>query len=330
MISSIPLINIRFWCIALIGSLLVYLTGAEPYRQQEVLYGRVRGDEGAEFFLLPRVKAAIGSLSTAQNSGLSKHSHYFPDKTKGPGPKPQRTGLHTYDFLPHNTLKDNNNVVNQTRILRVEEGETKEYAADVVEGDKCFDNIRELEDSQGRVSKVAPENIQEELAELCQSGFSALQPSPDSPLVDGFYTGTRMERNVSLEVHDGKMMGAGLTVKRVGEDCRSITYYPVCDGMLAIIVPADKLPTEDKAYYVMLKKSEKPKKRSKSFLSRLRRKRSDEGNSDDVELQSLHAGNQGSHPLCNAAHERRKLNRDELLEKWDRNMPEDFVLKLVY
>ncbi|KAF4648454.1 hypothetical protein FOZ61_002681, partial [Perkinsus olseni] len=184
-------------------------------------------------------------------------------------------------------------------------------------------------DSQGRVSKVAPENIQEELAELCQSGFSALQPSPDSPLVDGFYTGTRMERNVSLEVHDGKIMGAGLTVKRVGEDCRSITYYPVCDGMLAIIVPAEKLPTEDKAYYVMLKKSEKPKKRSESFLSRLRRKRSDEGNSDDVELQSLQAGNQGSHPLCNAAHERRKLNRDELLEKWDRNMPEDFVLKLV-
>ncbi|KAF4741621.1 hypothetical protein FOZ63_026338, partial [Perkinsus olseni] len=288
--------------------LLVYLTGAEPYRQQEVLYGRVRGDEGAEFFLLPRVKAAIGSLSTAQNSGLSKYSHYFPDKTKGPGPKPQKTGLHTYDFLPHNTFKDNNDVVNQTRILRVEEGETKEYAADVVEGDKCFDNIRELEDSQGRVSK----------------------PSPDSPLVDGFYTGTRMERNVSLEVHDGRMMGAGLTVKRVGEDCRSITYYPVCDGMLAIIVPADKLPTEDKAYYVMLKKSEKPKKRSKSFLSRLRRKRSDEGNSDDVELQGLQAGNQGSHPLCNAAHERRKLYRDELFEKWDRNMPEDFVLKLVY
>ncbi|KAF4684327.1 hypothetical protein FOZ60_007988 [Perkinsus olseni] len=82
-------VNNTVCCLALAGSLLVYLTDAQGYRQQEVLYGRVHG-VGTEFFFIPGDEAAIGDLDTAYVLGISGGYDEFRGQTSS-----QRDGTKT-------------------------------------------------------------------------------------------------------------------------------------------------------------------------------------------------------------------------------------------
>ncbi|KAF4739756.1 hypothetical protein FOZ63_003610, partial [Perkinsus olseni] len=144
--SSLP--NNTFWRIGLVSCSLVYLTKAQEFRQQELLYGKLFNKK-VEFIFLPRDTVAVSELNTSLEIGMSSFERYkgFGDKTKSRKSN-KKADLYTMDMIPHNTWWATDDPVSKCRILRVgEDGETSEYIADVVGDGNCFDNVRFVRDS---------------------------------------------------------------------------------------------------------------------------------------------------------------------------------------
>ncbi|KAF4708529.1 hypothetical protein FOZ62_026468, partial [Perkinsus olseni] len=288
MIFPIPSIDIRFWCIALVSSVLTSPTGAEPHRQQEILYGRIHGD-GTEFFLLPRPTGAIGTLTDSQRLGFTHFFKHFQGKAMRQGHNPKMAYLHTCDFVPHNTGQYVYGVVNKTRILRVKDGQTSEYTADVVGGGKCFNNIHQVkDDSHGQGCDDPPRKIEIQLQRLCDDGFSAVHPFPQSSVEDGLYTGSQMRRSVSLGFQKGQVSEASLTLREADdEEDYYVTYHRLCNGVISVIVPGMDSPVGETSEYVILRKRSQ------------RKAAADVVDSDDEEGAGLLATDDESNVLCN-------------------------------
>ncbi|KAF4752985.1 hypothetical protein FOZ63_007560, partial [Perkinsus olseni] len=184
------------------------------------------------------------------------------------------------------------------------DGVTGEYFADVVNNGKCFANIWER-DQTGEYMD-APE------------GIVALQPSSNLSELDGTYSGNGLGKSLSLDFGGSTVGDAILRVRLVDEHSRMAMYYPLCDGMISLITPVADLPSEKVATYLLLKRSGGRRQQSLGSTS-LRRRR---GEDVPVRPQIGH-----SNDLCGPQHVRRKLERDEL-NKWDRDLPEKFVLDM--
>ncbi|KAF4730098.1 hypothetical protein FOZ62_027493, partial [Perkinsus olseni] len=211
----------------LVSSVLASPTGAEPHRQQEIL-----------------PTGAIGTLTDSQRLGFTHYFKHLLGKAMRQGHNPKMAYLHTCDFVPHNTGQYVYGVVNKVRILRVKDGQTSEYTADVVGGGKCFDNIHQVkDDSHGQGYDDLPRKIEIELQRLCDDGFSALHPFPQSSVEDGLYTGSRMRRSVSLGFQKGQVSEASLTLREADdEEDYYVTYHRLCNGVISVIVPGMDSP----------------------------------------------------------------------------------------
>ncbi|KAF4729829.1 hypothetical protein FOZ62_030083 [Perkinsus olseni] len=325
MASSNLLFNSTFRRVTLVSILLVYFTGATQFRQQELLYGRVhRG--GAEYFFIPRDEVPINDITTARRFALTRHYANFDGKVRSQasGNQPDWTELDTISFSPHNSWQSNHDVVTKARIYRLKDGETSEYIADVVKGDRCFDNIRQRKDSNEEEYEAAPESIQRELHLICLGGFSALHPTTDLSVLDGNYTGTRQGRESWFEFRKGKVTDAKLTAKHIDKELFCAVYYPLCDGVIFIEAPGWPKSIEKSIHYSILKKSRVQKQQGWSLASW--RRRSTRGTSTG-EGAGLLDDDDESNVICGANHVRRRLTRDTL-DKWDCHLSDDFGLKI--
>ncbi|KAF4705971.1 hypothetical protein FOZ62_028489 [Perkinsus olseni] len=206
------------------------------------------------------------------------------------------------------------------RILRVEGGITVEYLANVAKDGNCFDRIWEWKSSEDGGEYVdASGQIDNELAELCHTGFVALEPSPDVSTLDGIYTGDGPGKNLYFDFNNGTLKDAYLSVREISEKTRMAMYYPVCDGILSLVSPEPGLKSEETPAYLILKRSRERARQRKNLIS-LRKRRGEED-----EAQPL-VGDEGSNYLCKPEHVRRKLRRSQMAQ-WDRNLPEKFILK---
>ncbi|KAF4685722.1 hypothetical protein FOZ62_001217, partial [Perkinsus olseni] len=196
------------------------------------------------------------------------------------------------------------------------DGVTAEYFADVVHDGKCFANIWERDQTGEYVD--APEGIRQELTTLCNRGFVALQSSSNLSQLGGTYRGSGLGKSLSLVFEGGTLEDADLRVRAVDVKSRMAMYYPLCDGMISLITPVAELPSEKVATYLLLKRLGGRRQQSLGSTSSRRRR----GEDVPVRPQIGH-----SNDLCGPQHVRRKLERDEL-NKWDRDLPEKFVLDM--
>ncbi|KAF4692011.1 hypothetical protein FOZ60_014336 [Perkinsus olseni] len=214
MALSSSLLNNTFWCIGLVSCLLVYLTKAQEFRQQELLYGQLRDGE-VEYIVLPRPRTPINSPKTSNEAGISTTFQLFPHKVSSRTGTPGTTHLETCDYVTHNALFDDNTPVKMPRILRVEGGITVEYLASVAGDGNCFDRIWKWKSSEDGGEYVdASGQIDNELAELCHTGFVALEPSPDVSTLDGIYTGDGPGKGLYFDFNNGTLKDAYLSVRR--------------------------------------------------------------------------------------------------------------------
>ncbi|KAF4701905.1 hypothetical protein FOZ62_012217 [Perkinsus olseni] len=261
--------------------------------------------------------------------GMSSFERYkgFGDKTKSRGSK-KKADLYTMDMIPHNTWWATDDPVSKCRVLRVgEKGETSEYIADVVGDRNCFDNVSFVRDSTLFETGDPSEDIVGELDEICKDGFFALYPFSDFSVLDGIYRGNSQGRRVKFKFSKGKVKDASLTVSEVDKEYRVATHYPLCDGVISIVIPAINLASEQTSSYVILKKSQEGNEtpwtdRAKNLLTippwRRGRKRL-----TDIELDPL-VTDDVSHDLCRADHVRTRINRKDLLDQWDLDLAEDY------
>ncbi|KAF4747130.1 hypothetical protein FOZ63_009449, partial [Perkinsus olseni] len=127
--------------------LLVYLTKAQEFRQQELLYGQL-GDGEVEYIVLPRPRTPINSPKASSEAGISTTFQLFPHKVSSRAGTSRTTHLETCDYVTHNALFDDNTPVEMPRILRVESGITVEYLASVAAVGNCFDRIWKWKSSE--------------------------------------------------------------------------------------------------------------------------------------------------------------------------------------
>ncbi|KAF4701414.1 hypothetical protein FOZ62_026909 [Perkinsus olseni] len=312
-------LNNTFWCIGLVSCLLVYLTKAQEFRQQELLYGQLRDGE-VEYFFFPRGSVPIMDPFTWSMAGLTTTFESFPDKVTSRSGEPGWTGLHTCDLATHNARFEDDEPVNQTRILRVEGGMTLEYTANVVRDGKCFDRIHRLKSLPGGGTEYvdASGEIRGELNELCNRGFVALKPSPDVSVLDGPYSGDGPFKSLYLNFNNGSLRDADLSVWQISKENRMAMYYPLCDGVLSLITAVPKLPFEKVATYIILKKlRDGRKQKQRTLVSR------EKGRGSIAHPRPLTGV---SNQLCGPQHVWRRLGRSDL-DKWDRGLPQTFVLK---
>ncbi|KAF4660310.1 hypothetical protein FOZ61_004095 [Perkinsus olseni] len=319
MVRTSSLLNNTFWCIGLVSCLLVYLTKAQEFRQQEMLYGQLRDGE-VEYLFFPRASVPIMDPFTWSMAGLTTRFDSFHDKVTSRSGEPGWTGLHTCDLATHNARFDDDEPVNQTRILRVEGGMTLEYIADVVRDGNCFDRIRRLKSLSGGDTEYvdASGEIRGELTELCNRGLVALKPSPNVSVLDGPYSGDGPFKSVYLNFNNGSLKDADLSVWQISKENRIAMYYPLCDGVLSLITAVPKLPFEKVATYIIMKRlRDGRKQKQQTLVSREKRRRSV---AHPRPLTGV------SNQLCGPQHVRRRLSRSDL-DKWDRGLPQTFVLK---
>ncbi|KAF4707762.1 hypothetical protein FOZ63_031449 [Perkinsus olseni] len=327
MVSSNLLFANVFRRVALVSILLVYFTGATKFRQQELLYGRVHGD-GAEYFFIPRDEVPIPDIITASRLELTRQYTHFEGKVRSQasGNQPDWTELDTISFPLHNSWQYNHDVVTKARIYRLKDGETFEYFADVVKGERCFDNIRQRKDSDSEEKyEAAPESIKRELHLICLGGFSALHPTTDLSVLDGNYTGSRQGRESWFEFRKGKVADAKLTVKQIDNEFFCAIYYPLCNGVILIEAPGWRKSIEKSTHYSILKKSKVQTQRGWSLAAW--RRRSKRNFSAGEEGAGLLDDDDESNVICGAKHVRRRLTRDTL-DEWDCHLSDDFALKI--
>ncbi|KAF4729830.1 hypothetical protein FOZ63_014013 [Perkinsus olseni] len=314
-------------CVTLVSILLIYFSEATNFRQQELLYGRVHGD-GAEYVFVARDEVPISDISTAHRLQLTRHDANFFGKVSCQvcGAQLEWTVLHTISFPLHNSWQSNHDVVTKARIYRLKDGETSEYIADVVKGDRCFDNIRQRKDSDDEEEyEAAPKNIERELHLICLGGFSALHPITDLTVLDGNYTGSRQGRDSWFDFNKGKVRDAKLTVKEIDTMHFNVIHYPLCDGVILAEVAGWMASIEKPPSYSLLRRSKVQRQQGWSFASRRRRRQRAAAPGD--EGAGLLDDDDESNALCRAKHVRRRLSHD-VLYNWDCHLPNDFMLKV--
>ncbi|KAF4661386.1 hypothetical protein FOZ61_003334 [Perkinsus olseni] len=306
MVLSKSFVAKTFRCLGL-SCLLANPTWAQVVREKELLYGRVRS--GTEFFFIPHEGTAVVTVADSRHRGLTKHKKVFREKARSP--RKTKADIKTFDFIPFNSLNDEHEKVTHARILRLKDGETKEYKANVGKG-KCFENVMSCESTfgcdKGDASKEASKSVKEELTEVCEQGLTALKPSPSLSKLNGTYTGRRMGRKLELQFSGGVIEDVDLVVKHDFGKARIVTYYPVCNGVMSLVNGGDA-ETEDLVTLMILKKSTGEEK--SGFGAWL----------------SAWSGKEDEEPLCNVEeHGRRNITRSTLFT-WDHILPLNFNLK---
>ncbi|KAF4692010.1 hypothetical protein FOZ60_014335 [Perkinsus olseni] len=177
--SSSPLNN-TFWCIGLVSCLLVYLAKAQEFRQQELLYGQLRDGE-VEYIFFPSVLMPIRTLTDSMEHGLTTRIQLFFNHTRGRNHS--ETDLHVCEYVLHNArCDDDDGLVNEARILRIEGGVTQEYLAGVNRSEKCFDDVRlwkpyNVIEGEGAYVE-APEDIRKEASLFVHKRSASTQTLP--------------------------------------------------------------------------------------------------------------------------------------------------------
>ncbi|KAF4730550.1 hypothetical protein FOZ63_028434 [Perkinsus olseni] len=289
------------------------------YRETEVLYAKVAGevDGDAEYFFLPHGSAAIITTYDYMCRGLSEEGVELHRKAMSRDPKPKKRNICAYEYAPHNSLKGYNKTVTKTRIIRVQNGETSEYFADVVSDGRCFDRVKLQTTTFHTRGEIEAEElalpVKQELEQICAEGFTALKPSPSLSSLNGVYIGERKQTRLEMKFRRGTVKDADLLAEKLGEADAEVMYYPLCGGVITIVnaAPDDQQSTS----IVILEKSEVAK--TQSLRKRLFSRRK----------SPKHAFDDYSRALCNVEeHGRRSINRTTL-GLWDRGLPDEFVLK---
>ncbi|KAF4720268.1 hypothetical protein FOZ62_020086, partial [Perkinsus olseni] len=186
-----------------------------------------------QYLLKPRLDAALANVVQSREHGLSGEDLSFPGKAKTLSHAARKMDLYVADYMPFNTERGRDEVVNATTIFRLENGQTCEYVTRVDRGEKCFTNIKLMNSCCSEDGAFGSErgslDVEEELESLCKKGFETLKPMPSPSVLDGEYTGAQMERSLSLRFKGGKLVKAGLTVGEIAR-YQLATYYPLCDG----------------------------------------------------------------------------------------------------
>ncbi|KAF4647488.1 hypothetical protein FOL46_004165, partial [Perkinsus olseni] len=158
-----------------------------------------------EYVVIPWTKLAAPGGKESMHLGLTKHSNKFWNRARSRAERGKETYVFAYDYIPYNYWNDTdpepvdpNSSISKAQILRVVEGKTSEYVADVVEDGGCFERIEAMKSSfrqtESYVVGEAPRYVKDELRQICSKGFAALKPSTSLPKLDGMYVGSRDER----------------------------------------------------------------------------------------------------------------------------------------
>ncbi|KAF4750275.1 hypothetical protein FOZ62_015699 [Perkinsus olseni] len=322
-----PSMWFEFWCVGSC-SLLVQASIHEDWvpddevsyavREQEVLYAQVESDveRDVEYFFIPWNNVAANSLEESKRLGLTRHNQILQGKAMTRDRKPKTSALVVYDYVPHNYWKviypwrrDLVNGVSTAQILRVADGQTLEYAADVQKFGGCFKRIREKEYSHDKDESIgdAPPHVKKELDQICKKGFAALKPSSSLPNLNGTYVGSRDERRAELIFRDGVLKDGNLVTENFTENVWPfVTHHPLCDGILSEVSPGDH-----RNKFIILKKS-----------SGEREMLWERGTNVETAATRSH-----SRPLCDMERHRRRTITQFALDAWDRDLPDDFILE---
>ncbi|KAF4695932.1 hypothetical protein FOZ60_003096 [Perkinsus olseni] len=213
-------------------------------REQEVLYAQLP-ETGVEYFFIPRNKLAVTSLGESRRLGLTEHGRGFVGKARSLEDIVNETIVMAYGYVPYtcwNTTDSGRHgqgsSVLKAQIFRVAEGKTSEYIADVVYSGGCFERIEAMPFSFRRneiASREAPQNVKDELRQICDTGFAALKPSSRLPKLDGVYIGSRDGRSLKLSFYHGAIIGADLVIETFAKIYPFVTYHPLCDGIISLI-----------------------------------------------------------------------------------------------
>ncbi|KAF4739411.1 hypothetical protein FOZ63_011622, partial [Perkinsus olseni] len=164
MVLSKSFVAKTFWCLGL-SCLLANPIWAQVLREKELLYAQVRS--GAEYFFVPHEGTEVVTVADSRRRGLTKHKKVFREKARSP--RNTKVDIKAFDFIPFNSLNDEHEKVTHARVLRLKDGETKEYKANVGNG-KCFENVMSCESTFGcdksDASKEASKSVKEELTEV--------------------------------------------------------------------------------------------------------------------------------------------------------------------
>ncbi|KAF4750273.1 hypothetical protein FOZ62_015697, partial [Perkinsus olseni] len=307
-------------CCALVHPTKASWTSDEPdvnraVREAEVLYAQLHSD--LEYVVIPRTKMAVLGGEESYLLGLTKHTNTFWGRARSRSMTGKAMSVFAYDYIPYNHWNDTDpepvdsgSSSFEAQILRVAEGKTSEYLADVVESGGCFKRIEVMRSSfrkrEGAVDGEAPQYVRDELRQICSGGFAALKPSSSLPKLDGMYFGSRDEKVVKLRFRDGRIKDANLTVDKFDDSGVSVTYHPLCNGIISFVVSQDD--TGDVLTFVILKKSI-------GELGVIWKKGQDD---DTIRMQD--------HSLCNMEKHRRRTITQYSLDEWDRYLPESFIL----
>ncbi|KAF4713823.1 hypothetical protein FOZ63_000228 [Perkinsus olseni] len=312
-VSKSSITNV-LWYVGL-SCLLVDPSRAQMCREDELLYARVH--PGVEYFFVPRLKFGVSCIEKSKSLGFTQDIRFHQGRSRSRDPRAERGNVGVADFMPFNSLIETTTRATETRILRVEYGETSEYVADV-RGERCFTRIGMVSCSsrlgrEGRFEEASA-RVKEELQEICKKGFTALKPSPSLSTLNGVYTGSRMERSLEFEFGDGGVFKkVKLNVEEAVGQGRFVTYYPLCDGLISIVYGGQD-DSESAITLMILKKSRTDRKQS--FIRRRLSRKSRRQRSDD-----------GFHAMCNVEeHGRRNITRFTI-DQWDRGLPDDYVFK---
>ncbi|KAF4651185.1 hypothetical protein FOZ61_010676 [Perkinsus olseni] len=220
---------------------------SQVVREQEVLYARV--GRNVEFFFIPWNSAAVDTNEESRRLGLTRQKKTFPGKARSQENDAKETSVIAYDFVPYNCWnithpgpRGSGRSVAKAQILRVVDGKTAEYIADVVHSGGCFERIEVMTSSytrqEGAAVEEAPQYVQHELRQICNNGFAALKPSSSLPKLDGIDVGSRDERNPKLRFRDGVIEDADLIVEKFTDIYPFVTYQPLCSGIVSYVAPS--------------------------------------------------------------------------------------------
>ncbi|KAF4666634.1 hypothetical protein FOL46_003003 [Perkinsus olseni] len=319
-----PSVWFAFWCVGP-GSLLVQASIHEDWvpdpsyavREQEVLYAQVESDveRDVEYFFIPWNNVAVNSLKESKRLGLTRHNRILWGKARTRDIKSNKRSLLVYNYVPHNYWRviypwrrDLVNGVSTAQIIRVADGKTSEYIADVHKFGGCFKRIKEKEYSYDKDESIgdAPPHVKKELDEICKKGFAALNPSSSMPNLNGTYVGSRDERRVELRFRDGVVKDGKLVVENFTEVWPFVTHHPLSYGILSEVSPGDH-----RNKVMILEK-----------YSGERELLWERGHND-----ATSGMRRRSHPLCDMEQHRRRTITEYTLYEWDRQIPDDFIIE---
>ncbi|KAF4676685.1 hypothetical protein FOL47_005636 [Perkinsus chesapeaki] len=274
-------------------SLLSLLLVAQAYRlsEQELLYSRVGN---AEYVFIPNIPVPINRVNEAKRIGMSKIQK-FRNEIKIEGKKEHNVDVS--DFVIFHQDSDYIKNITHPKILRLEDGMTMEFNAKWHPISNCFEDVELVipEDSSQTSERSEPVSLpfQEEMNEICKTGFSALKPSSGLLVSDGHYVGSRNDVTIDLKFMNNKVGSVGVAGDRSG-----VVYQPLCSGILAMA-------------YAPLTRMILKKVKERGVLDRM-----------------LHARASDERFLCDARHIRRHIPWQQLT-LWNHGLPDSFKVPTV-